>query len=559
MTGFVPAENSIQIPASVSQVLEKLLRRRLFILDRGVQPRRIDHQHLNLERYAKTLKHRAGDQVYITLRGPGNCWAELRWNYSSKFLLPKFPWEEVDYTFREGENWNSPRRLRTDLKPLLDKLDFPRPARVVRSCDVLSDFQFTGAVIDKRNRPMKCLRFEKHVDLDQQVLETTEDLCLVIKAELSWLQIGTTFPYEGGARAFNVSDQYQGYPASVEEAVDYAIYTAMNSRRGENSVIHHKRDRMAPVASVGNPLSLHASANYYTIAASKPARTAQHQSWLTIHNSHEDYQNAFPLPSGIGYLLPEGLPYYLAIEVPENCGIELVQPISCASIVAQAPQTRRETFLPSISVTVLCDDKVIHEQSLGGPDHKGFYSMTRRQICYSCEIENLPKQAGHTVVTRITDARGTEEHTYRFVTLKAYEEAWDNWRNPIIEQYKRQILAAIAAEEGVWVRNKRVDFVYNSGDAVACLIDGRWLEATYVGTTKDKTHKVIVSDRCGKGQWEVSYVRPLVYALEAGWDVVAPYNPAGPVGTQSTFVGAVFDEAENNKRAVQAFVRLQQS
>jgi hypothetical protein len=82
MTGFIPAQNAIPIPKAVSEVLEKLLKRRLFILGKGAQPRRTDHSFFDSERMAKTLAHRAGEQIYMTLRGPGNCSAELRWNAS---------------------------------------------------------------------------------------------------------------------------------------------------------------------------------------------------------------------------------------------------------------------------------------------------------------------------------------------------------------------------------------------------------------------------------------------------------------------------------------------
>ena len=89
-------------PWPFSKTLALLLKRRLFIFDRGVQPRRPDRNIFDVERMAKTLAHRAGDQVYIELRGPGNCHAELRWNYSSKSLLPKFPWEECEYHWSNG-------------------------------------------------------------------------------------------------------------------------------------------------------------------------------------------------------------------------------------------------------------------------------------------------------------------------------------------------------------------------------------------------------------------------------------------------------------------------
>ncbi len=519
MTGFSPDKNIISIPPAVSTVLARLLKLRLFILDRGHQPSRVTRHQVDLDRMAKTLAHRAGDQVYIELRGPGNCSGELRWSYSVKSLLPKFPWEESSY---EGGRL----RQRSELKPLLSELDGLRPARIVRACQVLDDFEFMGFYADGHAPSRKTVRFERRLNVDTQLLDTTEDLCLILKAEFNWLQIGSSLPDETGPRVYNLSTQYLGYPGTIEEAIDQAIDVAMTGRPIRAVDIYHQRDRIRRLVEVENPLTRASRTGHYTIAACTREDGVDHHSGLIVRGNDVGYRGAVRAADGRN-LVPAGFDYDVEVQMPFT-------------------QSCQDVTMPHVSVIVmLVNDAIFAEHSFGPKGSYKQYTLYRGWIGYQMELHgDLPQVAGKTITTRITDSKGTEEKTYTIVSVRDYAAAWAALDNPVIDLYKREIAAQIYATDatGCYPTRSRPAVAtgdFAAGQAVAALIDGRWLEAVYVAPTDGTTsgvHSVIVSARSGQEKWHVSALKPLSEALMEGLYVVGPYNTATPVGALSQIV-----------------------
>lgn len=510
ITGISVQSGQISLPKAVSAVLERLLTRRLFILDRGHQPRRVGRSDLNVERMAKTLVHRAGDQVYVTLRGPGNCHAEIRWNYSSAELLPPLPWDEMDYT-----DFRRPRK-KTELKPNLQAVEFPLPPRIVRSCDAIEDFDLVSSHLDRRNRFSRSLRFERRVPVTETILDTTESLVLVVKVELSWLQVGSSFPSEEGPREFNISAFYQGYPQSLEEAVDLAIYQAMQGageQRGGDIEIHHSSDRLAKLAKVVNPLTLHRAPQHYYMSC-RPV--AQNKSEISCNND-DRWQGAFDTGSGV-FLVPEELDCYFSVYMPQD------------------RRYREEHILPDVQIVVKRGDNIVVDKTFGGPARDMGHGSWGNSVGYTVSDDGLKKFVdGETVTTSVTDNGATVERVYKVVSLKAYEDAWDASRNPVIERYKRTLIAEVSKLMREYWRTRREEqkpFELKGGQKAAAFIDGRWMEGVYEGT-EDGDHVVNVVTASGHISYYASQVLPLEVALTEGLYVVPPFNPLNSTGTQA--------------------------
>lgn len=510
ITGISVKPGEISLPPAVSAVLERLLTRRLFILGKGAQPRRVLHNDLNVERMAKTLVHRAGDQVYVTLRGPGNCEAEIRWNYSSGELLPPQVWDETDYT-----DFHHPRK-KTELKPRLQAVEFPLPPRIVRACDAIEDFDLVSSHLDRRNRCARSLRFERRVPVTETILDTTESLVLVIKVELSWLQVGSSFPCEEGPREFNVSVFYQGYPQSLEEAVDLAIYQAMNGRRNEGNIeIHHSSDRLARLATVVNPLTRQCGGqNYYMYMSSSPV--VQHKSTL-ICNSDDRWQGAFVAGNGV-FLVPEGLDFHFAVWMPQD------------------RRFREEQILPDVQVQVKREENVVVEKTFGGSARDTGHGIWGGNVDYTIVDDGLKKPiAGETLTTTVTHNGATVDSVYKVVPLKEYEDAWDASRNPVIERYKRTLIAEVTRMMREYFRTRKEEqkpFELKDGQKAAAFIEGRWMECIYAGA-QDGELAVDVVTASGHTSYYASQVLPLEVALTEGLYVVPPFNPLNSTGTQS--------------------------
>ena len=517
VTDVTVPKGTISIPAAVSTVLERLLTRRLYILDRGRQPFRADRSIFDVERMAKTLAHRAGDQVYIKLRGPGNCSAELRWNYSSKVLLPRHPWQELEYN---PEGGRSSFREMSHLKPHLANVEFPLPSRISRSCDALDGFDLLGSILDRNDRCRRSLRFEQRVDMESPILDTTEDLVLIIKVELSWLHIGSSFPNEDGPRVFNVSAFYQGYPQSLGEAVDLAIYKATYGRDQETIEIHHSGERLAVMGKVQNPLVLFREPRQYYMSAGP---VAKNESALQPGASAPEYQGPFDTKDG-AWLIPEGLQYHLSVSMPSD------------------KRFTDDRVPPEVHVLIKHGEETILEHLFGGPEHKGGYSQYGYRIGYTVVSDKLKAlAAGEIVRTIITDNGASVERVYKVVSLKEYEAAWDSWRNPIIERYKRQMIAEVTAGVRSYFRTGAREAAaaeLKGGQKVAAFIDGRWVEGVYKQRDANGEQIVAVVTAAGSASYVVSLVLPLEEALTEGLHVAPPFSGQHSTGSEAQLLKA---------------------
>jgi hypothetical protein len=506
LTGITTPKDLISIPPAVSAVLEKLLTRRLFILGRGQQPSRVMARNLDVERMAKTLVHRVGDQVLLDLRGPGNCVGEIRWNYSSGELLPRHPWEEPEYL---GGHRNS----RRELKPRLQDVEFPLPPRIVRACDAIDGFDLVSSLLNRDDRCQRSLRFEKRVPVTEKFLDTTESLVLVVKVEFGWLQVGSSFPSEEGPREFNTSCHYQGYPQSLEEAVDDAIHMMMTRRQeAGHAEIYHSSDRLAKLAEVKNPLDAEPRKQYYM--SCRPV--AKHSSHIETRQDAR-FRGAYDAGNGV-FLVPEDLDYHLSVSMPQD------------------RRYQEEHILPDVQVVVKHGEEVIVERTFGGPSCDTGHGAFGYSVVYTVSSDKLKKlNAGDTLTTVITDNGAAVERVYKVVPLKQYDAAWDDLQNAIIEPYKRTVIAAVTSMMRNYWRTRddaQMPFELKSGQKAAAFIEGRWLEGVYEGTV-DGERVVNVVTVTGRTAYNVSQVLPLEVALTEGLHVVPPFNSRNGTGSNA--------------------------
>ena len=94
----------IAIPAPVTAVLEELLRRRLFSVARGYNPRQAERSFDP----SRTPAHRRSDQALIELAGRANCGVTIRWNYSEVGDFIDFNDNNAVYHARYVANGTSP-------------------------------------------------------------------------------------------------------------------------------------------------------------------------------------------------------------------------------------------------------------------------------------------------------------------------------------------------------------------------------------------------------------------------------------------------------------------
>jgi hypothetical protein len=515
ITSICADPDVIMIPAEVSETLSRLLKRRLFFVDYwSVQPFRVREQN-PIFNDSKQPRHRVGNQVYVNLHGAGNSWVEIRWSYSLKNLLPRYPWEELH---RDEKGDYKPR---PELKPDLSQMEFLVLPRVTRGIQALDGFHLTQGFRSKNDRTLRVLRYERRYDISERRLDTTDELVLVVKAEFSWLQVGSAFPDETGEARYALENRHEDRPGMpLEVAVDRIVSTAISS--GETfpkSTIWDKRFSGRQVAKAENPLSGcyhyqrgegHRSHNY----------NLSHRSYLEMRSDHGTaYRGAFRNESG-EYLAPGGYEHYHIA-------------ITTRSISEHNKDTHTFKVNP-LTVEVLKNKTVVLTKTFDSTTSSWGNNQSTLIVTLKSDAQWMP-ECGQEMTLRITQDGATEEKRFVFVSMAEYVRAWDNFEAPIIDAYKRTLCAAILGANRAWDLGRRDEAPaeLKSGDAVAAFIGTEWFEGTFHGRSKDCRPIVQVATPGGTNLFEVVQAKPLVEALEEGLTVMPPFDPSVVVGIQA--------------------------
>jgi hypothetical protein len=241
---------------------------------------------------------------------------------------------------------------------------------------------------------------------------------------------------------------------------------------------------------------------------------AQNESQLAASNKPE-YQGPFDTKDGV-WLVPEGLPYSLSFSTPGD--------------FIQNPPV-------AVHVLIKRGDESVVDMAFGGPERKGGFSQLGRRASYDCGSHKLQALvAGEVVTTVLTDNGASNERVYKVVSLKEYEAAWDGWRNPIIERYKRRLIAEVTnTARRYWSvggdQNKSSQV--KAGQKVAAFIEGRWLEGTFEQCNPEGEQIVRVVTVAGPSSYVVGLVLPLEEALTEGLHVVPPYSAQSWTGSEA--------------------------
>ncbi len=268
----------IAIPAPVTAVLEELLRRRLFSVARGYNPRQAERSFDP----SRTPAHRRSDQALIELAGRANCGVTIRWNYSDVELYD---------------------RARRELKTVaLDTLDMLMPTRVRRGIVVAGEtLDCTGLVTDERSPRHRWLRFEKSFPLAEQPLQLSK-LCLVVKVEFEWYVVGESLPSESGPAVYYLGQNWDPPHMTLEEALDAALNASLDGRSGHigyHSSINHAIHRGHQVGGYnGDPI------NSYD---NRPRKGCGYGEYVAVGPQSRYWTNTFvgPVSSGETVLLPQ--------------------------------------------------------------------------------------------------------------------------------------------------------------------------------------------------------------------------------------------------------------
>ena len=313
-------------------------------------------------------------------------------------------------------------------------------------------------------------------------------------------------------RAYNMSAQYQGYPLTLEEAIDQAVDAAIDNPHGHSVDIFHERHHCCKVATVSDPLW---SPEVTTITASRRRYMHIAPRSLAMARLPTTGRSTTEGPRSV----PAEFEYSLHFDLPES------------------GDYFKEHKLPPATVTIMRQDgTVVHEQKFGGEDGDRNCSDRAYRISYYLGLKDkLPKEPGQSVVIRITDEKGTGEKTYCFVTLKEYQATWKPGGIP--SSIGQAELAARIEAGNAACNYEQPQTGFASDQTVAAFIDGRWREATYVALA-DGVHVVSICDRHGSGRWVAVRVKSLEDALTEGLYVVAPYNAQAATGFQATFIGS---------------------
>lgn len=513
----------IAIPSQVSQLLENLLTHRLFTVDSGIQPNRVNANEASRGRNSNTLAHRAGDQCFIELSGPANASIVLRWNYSSKSLLPKFPWLDLRFDIVGGRpKWNE----QPELKPKIE--DAPSyPAGVERALPFFSRFELTEQGTVKGRRELSYLRFEQRFEVGLQPLDTTDDLVLVVKAEIKWLKIGLSFPSGAGKRAYGVRAGNQvNWPLcnlTLEEAVDAAVFMVLHDFRSFGAEVQLEGG-FGYLVKAEDPIRLARRVNPYSKENDRHGEEKNqlvHTSLIAPFGHLEDQDFYGALLDGDTRILPHGLEYKLAVVLPEL-----------------KSGTDRE--LPRAGVVVKIDGMTVIDKQFGGPGYRGGYATTMRQIEYSLALELPDKPLS--LETVITDDVGTRTTQYKLIPKDEYLTAYLNWSAEVTEKYKRELAAKARAVEITRVYDSTFDFERDR--KVAVLIDYAWHEGRYMDK-QGVFHRAAVSPAGTPQVWQGIDIKPLETALKEGLYVRPPHKD----GTSHGFEFALASKVEPEEGA----------
>ena len=499
---------TIAIPPAVSETLATLLKRRLFTLGRGTQPRRVLVHKWNVEHTVATA-HRIGDQFHIELRGPGSLRAALYWNYAPTNLLPPYAWEELEITATGA-------RPRSELKPDLRFLHMCRPPRINYACDALSEFELTSYNEQHPRKSSRRLYFERRLAVSVPQLETTEEVCMVIRAELSWQQVGSSFPDHTGPREFYTGAFYQGHALTLEEAVDAAIDAAMHPAsgpgRGDRSTsIYHLGNGSRELATAIDPLTRHEQAGLFGIARGATPVLRGSGSPHRFPLQFRDEGGTFLVPAGSGYKLEVSLPY---------------------------PDPDDKTAWPAAQIRLLCDGRVADQFNVGGADNQHRFIETSWGVTFvGLPFVSSQKtlREGQDILVEIVNGEHVEEHFFHVVSLTRFEKAWSNWRNPLIDAYKRRLIRAIFERQSLSSCGSSTAS-FSSGQRVVAFIDGAWRNTSYKGD-EDGSHVVLLCSRYGVEEWQVAQVKSLEQALREGLHVLPQFEASAQSGIQARFCG----------------------
>jgi hypothetical protein len=476
----------------------------------------------------KTLAHRAGGQALISLRGLGNCSANLRWSYSTLSLLPRHPWVAT-----------AANRDRPEPKPRLSKLDLPLPPRIVRACDALRDFELVSATEERLNPAGKSLRLEQRISVEEHLVETMPDLVLVIKVELSWIQIGSSFASEEGPREYSLltHSSARGYPLTLEEAVDKAIYDSMYggaNHRQDHEKIFHSMVRTCELVRAKNPVIVPSQVQYGRGGAIGTF-------WASLATPVVvDGVVRFHFPLGMGdreYLIPAGYNLRLEVDQVKSTKSRAVEiQVAGPRMTTVQENDFRDQEPPKVNVKTMRGQEVVSENLLGGAEESSAVTADRRgRVSYDiCGGKSEPSEEGQIISISIEDGAEFIDRIYKVVSLKDYEEALELWRNQIIDRYKRQLIADVARNlQKYFGPDDSAPIAELTGkQKVAAYIGGCWFEGIYQEKSKEGDHIVAISAPAGWAVYAVTQVQPLEEALTNGLSVQPPFNPKHGVGTQ---------------------------
>jgi hypothetical protein len=485
------------MPDAVGDVLAQLLKLRLFVMQQRKFP------EIPVRVSEKKPAHQVSAQRCIGLMGAGNTLAEVRWNFSDRKLLPEYLWD-----FRRDES----------LKPKMSDVTFAVPARIQRACNALPDFHLMQHFREKERSPVRIMRVQRRIDVPAQ-LDATE-LTLVIKVQFSWSQAGTTFPDEAGPREFFLGDDRQGFALTLEESVDAVVARALGISEGRKLPVYHPAFDRHPVGHAENPCDQH----YHNLRGdgARPKALLHNSRLRAVPLMYTDHIWPFKDEEG-RYLMPAG-EYYLELMLPPD---------------PKSSYSARK----SVAVDVLVqhgDDVLLQERAGGNHWPDDYHPRPLQHLSPVLRIERKKRSTsqepnsfdvGDTLKTRITDVGGeTEERTYLFVSVNQYNEAWEKFYAPFVDEYKMRLCAKIEgtlAEYGVpgYVRATITD----ATRPVAAYINGRWIECAFEGES-DGVTTVRVTEAGGESLYQVGQVLPLDAALQLGLYVDAPHNPRQTVG-----------------------------
>lgn len=473
-----PGENPpISIPEEVSILLAELLKRRIFSVARGNNPRVADRSFSG-----NVPAHRAGDQALIELTGTGNCTATLRWNFSEEELYRQSRFE-----------------IERQPKPSLDSVDAVMPTRIRRALEVVFPaLAFSGSMSNDRSLWYRALRFERTFPLKKQPLDLAR-LILVVKLELSWLHVGESFPGEIGPRRFYVGQSWDPPHLTADEALDVALASTIGSSRYMDAGIWDALHRGWKVGGYDRD----------------PLRNFDHRpnpylhnprTWLKAPQWTAGYYGV--VSSGERGLLPAGVATTLSYRLDKPAGITVSideEELLCQHFEAGEGSVEMKASFGHKTGTVVIhvkfsdDDEKTIEYHFVTQDE---YITAMRRIVEQFKRQELAQLLLHAGVVESRMARPGDR-----VLIS------DGGR-PVEGRHSAGIRCV--PDDGL--------SAFQAGEKVAVLIGAQWFEAVYRSGQHGTIHSVDVTTLGGTSSWSVMVVKPLVQALREGLTVIAPFD-----------------------------------